>query len=71
MRPLVHLIEEYALPNHKRATVARFADRHFVLVGRCDQSLGDATVSGPYTLVEAVATAMAMQTLSYERGVEL
>lgn len=67
MKNLVQISEVLVLPNHQRVCVARFATRHFNLIGHADFALAEYDVEGPYeTHSEAVRRARLLQSNEYE-----
>lgn len=65
-RPLVDLLQDMTIAGDKRATVARFASRFFVLVSERGAPRSAADVRGPYdTVQEAARRARMLQHRSF------
>jgi hypothetical protein len=66
--PLVEQLEDLILPGQRRATVARFASRFFVLVGARGAAPEQRDVQGPYeTRTEAATRARSLQNLGFSK----
>jgi hypothetical protein len=69
--PLVEQLEDLMLPGQRRATIARFASRFFVLVGPRNAAPEQRDVQGPYdTRMEASRRARILQQHSYEEAAQ-
>jgi hypothetical protein len=69
--PVVEQLEDLILPGQRRATIARFHDRFFVLVRPRRAAPAECDVEGPYdTRMEAARRARILQQLSLGGAVQ-